>query len=66
MAIACSVFSFAITVKLLISYLLFAWRSSSESLKSAATSAEGSMEVMSNKSRQCNSKGSTSVIRERL
>lgn len=40
MACACSVFSFAIRVRLLISYLLLAERSLSDSPKSSATSAE--------------------------
>lgn len=40
MAMAHSAFSFAMMVRLLISYRLFACRSRSESLKSAATSAE--------------------------
>ena len=40
MACACSVFSFAMMVRLLISYLLFIWRSLRDSPKSSATSAE--------------------------
>ena len=40
MACACSVFSFAMTVRLLISYLLLIWRSFNDSPKSSATSAE--------------------------
>ena len=40
-ACACSVFSFAMTVRLLISGLLLTLRSSRASLKSAATSADG-------------------------
>ena len=40
MACACSVFSFAMTVRLLISYLLLIWRSFKDSPKSSATSAE--------------------------
>lgn len=44
MACACSVFSFAMMVRLLISYLLFNWRSLSDSPKSSATSAEDAPE----------------------
>lgn len=39
-ACACSVFSFAMIVRLLISYLLLPWRSLRDSVKSCATSVE--------------------------
>lgn len=45
MACACSVFSFAMTVRLLISYLLLLWRSFKDSSKSAATSADEPPEI---------------------
>lgn len=45
MACACSVFSFAMTVRLLISYLLLLCRSFKDSSKSAATSADEPPEI---------------------